>query len=238
MRASLTAAVLLAACVATAGAGSLRVTPVLLDVRTPASAATLTLRNDAEHPLNVQIRVFRWTQANGAERLERTTEVVVSPPMATFAPGMEYVVRVVRPSKRPVIGEESYRILVDEVPDPTQQKSGEVHFVLRYSIPVFFAVADAPRATVAWSARLRGGAVTLTAANSGGRRLRLANLKLVDASGATVLQHDGLVGYVLNGSSMSWSFGGGRSRFAGSIKLAADSESGSIHATVPIAAVR
>ncbi len=39
--------------------------------------------------------------------------------------------------------EESYRVLVDELPDPSRKKAGTVALVLRYSVPVFFRNPDA-----------------------------------------------------------------------------------------------
>ena len=67
------------------------VAPVLLEVIAPAAATLLTLRNDQARPLNVQVRVYRWQQDGGQERLVPTQEVVVSPPFATMQPGSEQV---------------------------------------------------------------------------------------------------------------------------------------------------
>jgi len=221
---------------ASAEAASLRVAPVLLDVTAPAGATALTLRNDEARPLNVQIRVFRWAQVNGVDRLEPTTDVVVSPPIATLAKGMEYVVRVVRTTPRPVISEESYRVIVDEIPDRMQRRNGLVNFVMRYSIPVFFAPPIAKLPKVTWSARRTGDTLVVTASNSGGRRLKISNVKLKDARGALVVNRKGLLGYVLNGTTMKWSLRGNLRDVAakGSVEFLADSESGPISAKIAL----
>lgn len=98
-------------------AASLRVAPVVLDLRAPTAASTIRIWNDARRPINVQIRVFRWVQRNGEDAYEQTNDVVASPPITTLRPGGENLVRIVRTSKRPVDGEESYRLVVDELPD-------------------------------------------------------------------------------------------------------------------------
>src|SRR5437588_508203 len=88
-----------------ARAGSLQVEPVLIDVAAPGAASTVTLRNEGSMPINAQIRVFRWSQVDGKENLEPTDDVVASPPAAKLASKTNYVVRVVRVTKRPVSGE-------------------------------------------------------------------------------------------------------------------------------------
>src|SRR2546430_1936009 len=120
-----------------AEANSLRVAPILLDVSAPGATTTLNLRNEGAEKLHVQIRVFRWTGTHTEPTLEPTSDVVVSPPAATLTPGTEYVVRVIRVAKQPIVAEESYRILVDEVPDAVGGRANTVRFALRYSIPVF-----------------------------------------------------------------------------------------------------
>jgi len=76
-----------------AQATSLRVAPTNIEMIAPDSAAALTLRNEAKKPINVQMRVFRWTQQDGIERLEPTSDVVASPPAAKLGPGANYLVR-------------------------------------------------------------------------------------------------------------------------------------------------
>lgn len=235
MRILLYAGSILFALASWAQAGSLRVAPVLLDVPAPGATTMLTLRNDGDRPIHVQIRAFSWTGTQGEPVLEPTNNVVVSPPAATLSPGTEYVVRIIRLTKQPNAGEESYRILVDELPEAGGAGSNTVRFVLRYSIPVFFSTASAPTANVTWSLQTKGSAVILTASNSGGRRLRIANLKLVDRTGAIALQRPGLVGYVLRQSSVAWTFpAGAQIAGRGPLKLQAESETGAVNAAVAV----
>ena len=75
--------------VCAASANSLRVAPILLDVAAPGATTTLNLRNEGDRNLHVQIRVFRWTGTQSEPSLEPTSDVVISPPAATLAPGMK-----------------------------------------------------------------------------------------------------------------------------------------------------
>lgn len=214
-------------------AASLRVSPTNIDLVAPGSAGVLTLTNEAKRPINVQIRIFRWTQANGVERLEPTNDVVVSPPSTKLTGGKDYAVRVVRVSKQPVAAEESYRVVVDELPDPSRKQGGTVTLVVRYSIPVFFRGQDASPPKVAWGVAKTKGSLMLTARNTGDTRLRLAEVQL--SQGGRVLgSRGGLVGYVLGGASMQWPIGASKSISSGRVALKALSDAGPVNADVAI----
>jgi fimbrial chaperone protein len=213
-------------------AAQLRVEPVLLDMNAPTAAGSLTLRNDEDSDVVVQTRVMRWSQADGKESLEPTTDVVASPPTVKLAPGADYVVRVVRVSKRPIRGEESYRVVVDQLPNVRRQQARAINLLIRHSIPVFFRNPQLSASNVAWSLGYEGDKLVVIANNSGDERLRIASLRLRDAAGATVAFGNGLVGYALGKSSMSWiapshprGFGAG-----GSVSITAETDKGPINA--------
>jgi fimbrial chaperone protein len=229
------AALAIAALCGSAGVSSaaqLRVEPVLLEMNAPASAGSLTLRNDEDADVVVQTRVMRWSQADGKETLEPTTDVVASPPTVKLAPGADYLVRVVRVSKRPVRGEESYRVIVDQLPNVRRQQARAVNLLIRHSIPVFFRNPQLTAANVAWSLSYDGDKLVVVASNSGDERLRISSLRLRDAAGTTISFGNGLVGYALGRSSMSWiapshprGFGA-----SGSVSIVAETDKGPINA--------
>lgn len=210
-------------------AASLRVAPVVLDLQSPTAASSIRVWNDANRPIHVQIRVFRWSQKGGEDSYEATSDVVASPPMTTLRPGGENLVRIVRTSKRPVQAEESYRLVVDELPEPSRRQAGTVALVVRHSIPVFFADPEAQGAEPTWSVQRQGNGYLVTAKNSGAKRLKVSNLAL-EAGASTLGRRDGLVGYVLGNSTTSW-FVPGKKRASGrSLTIRADSEAGPFNA--------
>jgi fimbrial chaperone protein len=207
MRMTAQAAVGLAALVlftARATAASLQVSPTTVDVAAPAAAATIKLRNEEARPITAQVRVFRWTVVEGKVKLDPTDAVVASPPVVALSPNTDYVVRIVRTSRQPVAGEESYRLLVDQLPDRQRMKSGAVNLLLRYSLPVFFGAADRGDGKLTWRVEHKAGQLWVSAHNPGDRRMRISGLGLKDASGETVSFGDGLNGYVLARSTMRW----------------------------------
>lgn len=213
-------------------AAQLRVEPVLLELTAPAAAGSLTLRNDEDTEVVVQTRVMRWSQAGGKETLEPTTDVVASPPTVKMAAGADYVVRVVRVSKQPVRGEESYRVIVDQLPNIRRQQTRAINLLIRHSIPVFFRSAQLNPSSVAWSLNHDGDKLIVVATNSGDERLRIASLRLRDAAGTAISFGNGLIGYALGRSSMSWSAPSHPRGFGanGSVSIAAETDKGPINA--------
>jgi fimbrial chaperone protein len=189
---------------ATLHAASLQVAPVSVEVAAPGATATLNLRNEGDKPLNAQVRVFRWTQVNGEDKLEPTDDVAASPPTVSLRPKTNYVIRVVRTAKTPVAAEETYRLLIDELPSPTQQRAATVNIVLRYSIPVVFNSPAGGAPKLKWELQRRNNKTVVVATNEGDRRIRLSNMKVTDSKGAVANFGGGLTGYVLARSTKVW----------------------------------
>lgn len=200
------AATLLAgmALAAPAEAGSLRVSPILIE---GTGRTTLTLQNKDNRPLNVQVRVFKWTQVGGEDKLVPTNEVVASPPVVTVSPNQDYVVRLQRQAAAPPTQEDAYRVVVDQLPNPNRQRNGTVEVVLRFLVPAFFGSPDISQPRLRWSLQSRGGRRVLVAENSGDRRIQLTNLAL-KSGGKTVNVQKGLAGYVLGRSQKVWPVAG------------------------------
>ena len=220
--------------IAVGRAASLRVEPILIDVPPPGAAATLTLRNDDPGDVTVQLRVFKWSQASGKETLEPTSDVVASPPALKLAPGNEYVVRIVRTSKRAMRAEESYRILVDQLPASREPQTAQINLLIRQSIPVFFGRPAETRPSVAWSLAYDGAALVATAKNNGGRRLgRLAHAPRRGGHNHFIRRRPAWLRAQPVDDELGRAARGGRIRSQGSIVLRAQGDTGPIHAVIP-----
>ena len=206
-----------------AQAASLSVSPIRLDVPAPGSSGSMTLRNEAALPVNIQIRIFKWVLKDGEDFYEETDNVVATPPVATVPPGGSALVRIVRTANASVIGEESYRLIVDEIPDANRVRNVGVNVALRYAIPVFYLNGDASQAKLAWSIRTVSGKRMLVATNTGDKSSRIAKLRL----DKTVIQA-GLAGYVLGHSTRMWPL----PAKASGARVLADTDSGPIDAPV------
>lgn len=219
---------------APACASQLSVEPILLEINAPAASAALKLRNEDTAEVTAQTRVLRWTQVDGVEKLEPTTDVVSSPPAVTMAPQTDYVVRIVRVSKQPLRGEESYRVLVDQLPGNQRLANPTIRLLIRQSIPIFFRARQVSLPDVSWTLTRKGETLFLNAVNAGDERLRLASVRLQDAAGATISFGNGLVGYVLGHSAMSWQTPRHARNFAagGPVTITAQTNKGALRAVI------
>ena len=211
-------------------AASLQVAPVLVEIPTPGATATLKLRNEGTKPLDAQIRIFRWTQVDGADSLAPTDDVAASPPLASLRPGTDYTVRIVRTSKEPVAKEESYRLLIDELPVAATGSTATVNIALRYSIPVFFTVPGVAAPKLSWELQQRANKPVIVVSNEGDRRVRLAKLKFTDGKGAIANFGEGLAGYVLGRSNKAFDVPANAKGFGagGVVSISALSDTGPI----------
>lgn len=199
-----------------AGAASLQVAPISVELAAGEQAEALWLSNTGDQPIRAQVRVMAWSQDASGERLEPSRELLPSPPIVEIAPGRRQLVRIVRPQAGGVPSERAFRLLVDELPDPRQPAASGLQFLLQYSVPVFLLPpgarpqdAPGPRAPTDVSALATvvegsGKDARLTVVNRGTRRVRLSDLARVDASGGVTTLVPGLVGYVLAGQRMQW----------------------------------
>ena len=214
-------------------AATLQVSPVNIEVAAPATTAIETLTNiDGKGVLNCQVRVFKWTQVNGVDKLEPTKDVVASPPALTIAEGKNATVRIVRLSKAPIAAEETYRLLVDEIPPAPTKGTEAVAFAVRHNIPVFFAPAGLAT-KVDWSATPVKGGIRLTVTNNGQRHIRVASLAM-SGSGETDIYNNGLAGYALAGSSNGWVVKSKAIKSGSTIKITAKVNDAPFEATVQV----
>jgi P pilus assembly chaperone PapD len=112
-----------------AGAQSLSVLPVNILLQPGQRATTLTVTNQGNRETAIQVRAYAWSQPDGDDQLTTSDSVVVSPPLASIAPGATQVVRLIlRLPPSSADREATYRILVDQIPPAAEP--GIVHVVL------------------------------------------------------------------------------------------------------------
>jgi fimbrial chaperone protein len=196
-------------------------------------AATLSVTNQDKTQTAIQIRAFSWSQKDGADQLTPSDQVVVSPPIATIAPGATQVVRLIL-RKVPEGQEATYRILVDQIPPPAEP--GVVHVVLRLSIPIFAQPTTAAAAHVQFHVERDAGQLFLVGSNNGLRHEAFRNIALRTSDGRELKEESGASPYILAGATRRWRMVGEVSTTLADqqLRLTAQGDTGAIEHPVPV----
>lgn len=204
------------------GAASFTVLPTRILLETPRRTGSLTVRNEGDEPVLVQVETLGWPRATPAIETEPTRELLAVPPIFPLPPGGEQTVRV--GLRREPVGprELTYRLLLSEIPTPEDDRAGGVRFSLRFSIPVFVRPPSAAPVLAPELERAAGG-WRLVLRNAGDAHTRLFDVRLLRGDGHEIpVQGD--PGYLLAGEFRS--FGVGGLRAGETVRAVIETESG------------
>ncbi|EQC2550961.1 fimbrial biogenesis chaperone [Enterobacter sichuanensis] len=180
-------------------------------------ATELWIQNQGNSATTMQVRIVRWKQENGHERYTAQQDVVASPPIVTIAAGSKQLIRLIKQASVPAGVEQAYRIIVDEIPqaDVKAEPAIGLKLQMRYSIPLFVYGQGIPTIkegahhavvetrNLSWRVTQAGGQPALEVQNRGDVHVRLSQVAL-EQGGQKRTIAEGLLGYVLPGSSRSW----------------------------------
>jgi len=218
-----------------AWAQALAVLPVNIFLAPGQNAASLTVTNKGTTESSIQIRPFVWDQPAGEDRLDATDVLVVSPPIATIAPGATQVVRLIL--RKPAQGQEAtYRILIDQIPPPAEP--GIVHVVLRLSIPIFAQPLTRAVSHLQFHVESEAGQLYLVGSNDGLRHETIRDIELSTSDGAKYTTDRGVSPYILAGVTRRWHIAvpGALPKPGDTLQLTAHADSGPIKEQVVVAA--
>jgi len=190
---------------APAAASTFNIAPIRANLDTSHHTEALTLANAEDEPVIVQVKVMRWSQAGGEDRLEETRDILATPPVLQLAPKAEQIVRVALRKSPDAVRELSYRVVFQEVPQAPSKDFQGLRVALRLSVPVFIApAAGKPKADLSWESRwLDDGRLELSATNHGSAHLQITDFDVAIGPDADLLKGQ-TARYVLPGSRMSW----------------------------------
>lgn len=148
-------------------AGGINVNPVQIHLSERAASALLTVSNQGERVLRVQLSVSAWDQdPKGEMVLSPTRDIIFFPTFLTLEPGKTGKVRIGTSSTFGA-AEKSYRIFVEELPPlETEAQPGVVAVRTRMGIPIFLDPAEA-KLKGEVEAAIAGGRLTAEVRNGG-----------------------------------------------------------------------
>jgi fimbrial chaperone protein len=180
-------------------AAEFSVTPVRIFMTPRDRAIAVTVVNEGTEELVMQSELYQWAQnADGEDALTPTEDVVLSPPILKLAPKGRQVLRLARVGAPPAGREQSFRMIVREVPEAkqSQDKEVKVQMALAFSLPIFITPAGAKRNLRCDVARSTPQAVKVVCANQGNAYAQVRGMSLQSATGEPLASRD-IVGYIL-----------------------------------------
>ncbi len=186
-------------------AGTFNISPIRAQLSAAHRTAVLTLANEDDQTVVVEVKVLAWSQQDGAEHLDETREMLLTPPVMQIPAKTAQIVRVALRREPDPLLELSYRVIFEEVPQAAPEGATGLRVALRLSVPVFVAPTRGKSTPdVAWASQwLPDGKLELAATNRGTGHLQVTDFD-VRLPGAPEPVRGITAKYVLPGSRMSW----------------------------------
>jgi fimbrial chaperone protein len=120
-----------------AAAGAWGVTPIMLHLGKDARSAVITVSNDEDKRLEVQMKAAEWTQdAQGKDIYEETGDIIFFPKILIFEKKEEKIIRA--GIKIPAVSKEkTYRLFIEEIPEPRRAETTSVAIAIKFGVPIF-----------------------------------------------------------------------------------------------------
>jgi fimbrial chaperone protein len=125
-------------------AANISVYPLRAELSQSKTTEVFTVRNHGNEPVVVQASVVKWSQKDGQEVLEPTREVLVAPAVIEVPGNETQIVRIAVRRPPDASKEDTFRLLIQEVPKRRDTKDVQIVFTLNISLPIFYAAASGP----------------------------------------------------------------------------------------------
>jgi fimbrial chaperone protein len=180
-------------------AGTFSVSPVRIFMQPRERATAVTVTNEGDTPLVMQVELFTWKQTDsGADELTPTDDIVLAPPVIKLAPKAKQVVRLANLRPAPVGAQQTYRMIVRELPEAAAQQPGvQIQVALAFSLPVFITPVTAKRDLMCSAERNGASGLIARCGNKGDAYAQPVTISLVAPDGKTLVSRDFSTGYVL-----------------------------------------
>ena len=199
---------LLAGALATSAEGAKwHVSPIRLELGRQAKSGSVTVTNDTDEPMQVQMTAMEWTQdGKGKDRYEETQDLVFFPKIMELK-GKE--ARVIRAGIRVPAAktEKTYRLFIQEIPLPGKPRGTNVAIAIRFGLPIFVRPVREEEKGEIGPTGLERGTVRTEVHNRGNVHfaIRSVVVKGIDPGGEPVFEKELNGWYLLAGASRSYS---------------------------------
>lgn len=194
---------------------SFRVYPTKVFIDAKSKSGSLRITNEAEEPLNLELRAVNWEQdGGGKDQYSPSDQLLFFPKIVTLKPKEERVVRVAYRGAVDGTGERTFRMVAEEMPSPPVPGRSEIKVLIRATVPVFVmpeglsAQDEVPEEN--WSVQWAGvseGKAAIVVRNDGRRHLVPTGITLTASQeGGDPITLTGKTWYVLGSRARTFEF--------------------------------
>lgn len=117
--------------------GEFRVAPIRLVFDRGTKSGVITITNEGEKKLHVQMKAFEWNQdAEGKDQYVETNDIIFFPRMMILDKKEERILRA--GIKIPATTKEkTYRLFIEETPQPKKEEGVNIAIAIRFGVPLF-----------------------------------------------------------------------------------------------------
>lgn len=215
----------------TTDAGTLNVSPVRLELPTDGSPKIVRLRNPGAKATMIQVETFMWDDPADPQSGAPSPNILAVPPVFEVGPDSEQVIRLAlrQPTGSPI--EETYRLVITEVPSEVGEPDDGISFALQLNLPIF-VTPEGAKPDPSWSIRPAGQSNELILTNRGSAPVRVRSIELSKSGATAPLLEIIQGGYVLAGEELSWPLDLPATPLDGPLTLKADTNVGPLETTV------
>lgn len=228
----LLSAVLLAAaaCTLPVHAAQFTITPVRIFMTPRDRAVAVTIVNESDEPVVMQADLYTWKQKpDGSDELELTEDLILTPPILKLEPRGRQVVRLARLTPPPGAVQQTYRMIVREIPEARSGGQVQLQVALAFSLPVFITPNGARRDLRCGLERSAADTVRAVCSNAGNAYTQIRELDVTDAAGQRLAVRD-QGGYILPSIQRSFDIKAPGRIPAGPVKLQVALDDGTVQA--------
>lgn len=148
-------------------AGDWKVSPIRIDLDKNAKSGVVNIVNEGTERLTVQMKAMEWTQnAEGKDVYTETEDIIFFPKVMTVEAKEDRILRA--GIKIPAVAKEkTYRLFVEEIPEPKKSEGVNVAIAIRFGVPIFVKPLKAEPKGEIQKIEFSKGLVSATVKNSG-----------------------------------------------------------------------
>ncbi len=180
----------------------------MLDLGKTAKSGVITVSSVGNDKVNLQVQATEWTQTReGKDIYTETSEIVYFPRIISLEKGEAQVIRVGMKGVPPAT-EKTYRLYIQEIPEPKKAEKGKVQvaIAIRFGVPIFIKPENENLKGMIDTITVAKGTATALVKNTGNVHFKITTVTVTGktAEGQEVFSEEIKGWYLLAGASREY----------------------------------